>query len=106
MNFKDLELMNNAFLVKQFWCILESHNSLVSRCLKAIYLANSSLLDSELRHNSSFVWRGKWRVGMRASQWMCLNNDKTLTWKGDLSGLFSVKSAYSCFKQLRDAKAL
>lgn len=44
MNFKDFELMNEAFLVNQVWRTLESPNSLISRWLKVRYFHNTRFL--------------------------------------------------------------
>lgn len=37
---------------------------------------------------------------------MSFNHENSLIWNGDHNGLFSVKSAYTCFKQLCDANVL
>lgn len=37
MNFRDLKLMNEAFLAKKFWRILENPNSVVRKLLKVRY---------------------------------------------------------------------
>lgn len=102
MNFRDFELMNDAFLLKQFWRILERPTSLVSRCLKAKYFLNTSIFDAHLWNNYSSVWKGIWKVGVEARDLLVVNNDNSVVWKGDQNDLFSIKSAYRCLKKRKD----
>lgn len=97
-----MELMNEAFLLKQFWCILVNPNSLVSKCLKARYFSNTSIFEAPFRNNYSIVWKNIWRVGMAARDVMVINSDNTVTWKADQSGCFTVKSAYGYLKKKKD----
>lgn len=89
MNFRDFTLMNDAFLLKQFWRILENPTSLVSRIMKAKYFRSTDLLSSSLQSVSSPVWKGIWTAGMEVKQWICFQ-DSELKWLGDPNGSFSV----------------
>ncbi|XP_060974663.1 uncharacterized protein LOC133039744 [Cannabis sativa] len=76
LGFRSLIHHNQALLAKQAWRVFTTPDSLATRVLKARYFKNSSFLDAT---------KGSYR-----------GNNKTdcLIWKGDPSGLLTVKSAY------------
>lgn len=79
MGFRNFRDFNIAMLGKQVWRLLSNPNSLVARLYKAKYFPNSDLLQANLGHNPSFIWRSLleatqllkggicWRVGDGAS---------------------------------------
>ncbi|GAU23029.1 hypothetical protein TSUD_336770 [Trifolium subterraneum] len=62
MGFRDLHAFNLAMIAKQGWNIMTKPHTLVSKLYKARYFPNSSLLDSQIGHNPSYVWRGIWKA--------------------------------------------
>jgi hypothetical protein len=62
MGFRDLRIFNLAMIAKQGWNIMAKPYSLVAKIYKARYFPNSSLFDSKLGHNPSYVWRGIWKA--------------------------------------------
>lgn len=105
MNFRDLAIMNDAFLLKQFLRILDKHSSPIIRVLKAKYFRNTNIL-STLQPTSSPKWKGIWKTGMEVKNWIVFNQNMEPKWLGDSCGLFSVKSAYKVLKQVSDAKLM
>ncbi|XP_031101984.1 uncharacterized protein LOC116005889 [Ipomoea triloba] len=57
LGFKRLREFNIALLAKQGWRLLIYPHSLVSRILKARYYPNTILLEANLGHNPSYIWR-------------------------------------------------
>ncbi|XP_074351958.1 uncharacterized protein LOC141691114 [Apium graveolens] len=57
MGFRPFRDFNIAMLGKQVWRLATNPNSLVSRVYKAKYFATSNILNANLGHNPSFIWR-------------------------------------------------
>jgi hypothetical protein len=62
MGFRDLHAFNLAMIAKQGWNILTKPHTLVAKLYKARYFPNSTLFDSKIGHNPSYVWRGIWKA--------------------------------------------
>ncbi|XP_037497143.1 uncharacterized mitochondrial protein AtMg00310-like [Jatropha curcas] len=58
MGFRDLHCFNMAMLAKQGWGLLTSPNTLLYRVFKSKYFRDGRLLDAQMGHHPSFVWRG------------------------------------------------
>lgn len=106
MNFRDLSIMNDTLLSKQFWRLMENPSSLVIRILKSKYFSTTDVLHSSLQQTSSSVWRAIWKAGMEVKQWISYNQNMEPKWMGDPTGFFSVKSIYLSLKQKYDEKHL
>lgn len=104
MNFRDLVLMNDAFLAKQFWRLLENPTSLYGRTLKSKYFQSCDLLSSTLQQTSSPLWKGIWKAGMELKTWIVSEQNLEPRWLGESDGTVFVKSAYQVLKQIKDAK--
>lgn len=75
MSFRNMSAFNKALLAKQVWRLIHNPNSLLARVLKSKYFRDKDIMDAELGHNPSFVWRSLmwsreliqkklcWRVG-------------------------------------------
>lgn len=92
LNFRDIVLMNESFLAKQFWRILTKPDTIVSKVLKAKYFNNCDILQLHLMSNSSPAWNGNWNRGQRITKGIRVDVDRNLIWLGDPSNAFSVKS--------------
>lgn len=57
MGFRDLQCFNQALLAKQLWRLLTHPNSLVCKVLRAKYFPSCSLMEAEVKHNSSWFWK-------------------------------------------------
>lgn len=65
LNFRDLEIFNQALLAKQAWRVLVSPGSTVARVLKGRYFPTMDLLKAEVRSSSSYFWKGfVWGLGL------------------------------------------
>lgn len=54
---KELRKFNLAMLAKQCWRLLNQSNGLATAIIKARYYPNTSILNAQLGHNPSFIWR-------------------------------------------------
>lgn len=97
-NFRDF---NVAMLGKQLWRLATNPQSLVSRVYKAKYFSISEVLNAELSHNPSFIWRSlleakqllsegvRWRVGdgtkisMLGQPWLLTDDNPCITSDSD-----------------------
>lgn len=66
MGFKDFSYFNLSFLAKQGWRISQNETSLLHKIYQARYFPNSSLFDSHLSANPSYLQRGIWQ----AKKWL------------------------------------
>ncbi|XP_019170430.1 PREDICTED: uncharacterized protein LOC109165997 [Ipomoea nil] len=57
LGFRTLREMNLALLGKQAWRLLTRPDSLVARVYKSRYYPNCHLMNAEVGHNPSYVWR-------------------------------------------------
>lgn len=57
IGFKNLHDFNVAMLGKQVWKLLKNPESLIGQILKARYFPRTSIVEADLGHNPSFVWR-------------------------------------------------
>ncbi|KAL9664580.1 hypothetical protein QQ045_019985 [Rhodiola kirilowii] len=57
LGFKDLKLLNKAFLGKQVWRIIHRPELLVSKLLKARYFHDCHVLDASIGSRPSYCWR-------------------------------------------------
>jgi hypothetical protein len=58
LGFRDLRLFNQALLAKHAWRLIEFHDSLCARLLKARYYPSGDLLDTAFIKNTSTCWQG------------------------------------------------
>uniref|UniRef100_A0A803NWP6 Reverse transcriptase domain-containing protein n=1 Tax=Cannabis sativa TaxID=3483 RepID=A0A803NWP6_CANSA len=118
LGFRSLVHHNQALLAKQAWRVFTTPDSIASQILKARYFRHSSFLEASKGHSPSFSWSSLlwgrellkngliWKVGnaiyfdhdivANILQVPIGGHDKAdcLIWKGDPSGLLTVKSAY------------
>lgn len=57
LGFRDLELFNQALLVKQGWRILNDPNSMLTQVLKGRYFRDGTFVTAKSGGNPSFIWR-------------------------------------------------
>lgn len=55
LGFTDLEMFNQALLGKQVWGLMQNHNCLMGRILRARYLPDGDILKATLKKKSSYV---------------------------------------------------
>ena len=75
LGFCDLECFNQALIAKQVWRILKFPNCLMARLLRAKYFFSLTMLNSQIRNGSSYIWQSlcwgkeliirevRWQVG-------------------------------------------
>ena len=75
MSFKDLDVLNDALLGKQFWRLLHHKNSLLSRVMSFKYYPHDDIFEARLDYSNNYarrsIWSAKsmvkegliWRVG-------------------------------------------
>ena len=75
MGFKDIENLNNAFLAKLVWRMMNNIDALCFRVFKARFFLSCSILDVEEKASGSYVWKSilsardvirkgmAWRIG-------------------------------------------
>lgn len=80
LNFRDLELFNDALFAKQFWRLHESPSSPVGGFLRAKYYKDRSILDSQLGTSPSYAWRSLWSAGMKVKEWMVIDGEGNPRW--------------------------
>lgn len=84
LNFRDMEVFNDALLAKQFWRIWKGINPLLFNIFKAKYFSRCSIWEAPLGQNPSLAWRSLW--GSRALLkegiiWKVGNGTKINIWK-------------------------
>lgn len=57
MGFRNMIAFNKALLAKKVQRLIHNLNSLMARVRKSKYFRNKDIMDAELGHNPSFVWR-------------------------------------------------
>ncbi|CAM8982614.1 unnamed protein product [Rhodiola kirilowii] len=95
LGFRKLNLMNMAMLAKQGWRILTEPSLLVSKIFKSKYFPNADLFSAVKGARPSYAWRGIFEALkiLRFGVWWSESENK-YRWKGESSGVFTVKSAY------------
>ncbi|CAN0917614.1 Uncharacterized mitochondrial protein AtMg00310, partial [Linum grandiflorum] len=75
LGFWDFHGLNIALLAKQLWSLHQRSDTLIGRIMKAKYYKNSSVIESVVGYNPSFIWHSlmgaheliwlgiRWRVG-------------------------------------------
>lgn len=58
LSFHDIELFNQALLVKKLWRILKNPFSLVSCVMKCRYFPSCSILEANLGQFGLYLWKG------------------------------------------------
>ena len=57
MGFRDFRAFNLAILAKQGWRILQNPESLMAKTLKARYFRRHTVLQANVDHLPSYIWR-------------------------------------------------
>ncbi|CAM8950433.1 unnamed protein product [Rhodiola kirilowii] len=99
LDFFNFKWLNNAFLAKQCWRIMNNPQLLVSRILQAKYFHSSSFLDSHVGQHASHVWRSL-HSAIPVIQYGSERDFRTgnLIWKASASGNLDIKSCYKIAK--------
>uniref|UniRef100_A0A0A9C9E1 Reverse transcriptase zinc-binding domain-containing protein n=1 Tax=Arundo donax TaxID=35708 RepID=A0A0A9C9E1_ARUDO len=58
LGFRDMRFFNQALLGRQAWRLIQFHDSLCARMLKAKYFPNGELIDTVFPADSSPLWKG------------------------------------------------
>lgn len=72
LSFRKLALFNKALLAKQVWRLINSPFSLIARFFKARYYKDINVVDAEVGHNPSYIWRSlcwSWELLESGLQW-------------------------------------
>ncbi|CAL1374304.1 unnamed protein product [Linum trigynum] len=83
MGFRDMKGFNLALLAKQLWNLYQRPESLIARILRAKYHKRSSILEANVGHNPSFVWRSLFTAQEflhRGLRWRIGNGDSVRIW--------------------------
>lgn len=102
MSFRDVSIMNDVMLAKQFWRMVENPRSLVAIFFKAKYAKNADIIHAELGNSPSFAWRGIWCAGMKVKNCIAHDHNGGLNCLLECSGKFTTGSAYLKLKELWD----
>lgn len=110
LGFQDLEKFNIALLAKQGWRLFNFPDSLLARVLKAKYYPQSEFFKAWLGNLPSLTWRSVWAARGLLEKGLCfrpeiarkilqiplaeLAHEDFQVWRGEMSGEFSVRSAY------------
>ncbi|CAM8968971.1 unnamed protein product [Rhodiola kirilowii] len=99
LGFKDLKCINLAFLAKQAWRIYNQPDLLIPKMYKAKYCHNYDMLYCSVGYRPSFCWRSivKGFELLRAGS--CHEQNGTISWTANPSGVFDLKSAYNLMLQ-------
>ncbi|CAM8995263.1 unnamed protein product [Rhodiola kirilowii] len=95
LGFKDLKLLNLAFLAKQGWRLYSDPNLLISKVLKARYYHNTDLFSASVGSRPSPSWRSIHK-GLDLLRAGCAyNNDGTAYWTHSDTSTYSIRSGYN-----------
>ncbi|KAL9688321.1 hypothetical protein QQ045_032742 [Rhodiola kirilowii] len=72
LGLRDFESFSEALLAKQIWRLQSNQEAMASRLIKAKYFKDTDVLQSQLGHRPSFMWRSLWNVKNKISQWITL----------------------------------
>lgn len=103
LDFRDLSLVNDALLTKQFWRILENPTSLVSVTLKAKYSRNSDFFQFAISEQSFCSMEShldRWNEYERFN----ISDPNRLRWIPKQDGVFPTRSAYLKLKECKDCE--
>ncbi|CAM8916829.1 unnamed protein product [Rhodiola kirilowii] len=96
LGFKDLDLFNNALLMKQLWRLVKNPELLMSKVLAARYLHGMPLSLAGTGYMPSHAWRSLMKVkdlfldGLEQG-----GSDLNNRWRWAETGEFSCKTAYN-----------
>ena len=83
MGFREFSCFNKAMLAKQYWCLWNSPNSLVSRIMKAKYFPSCDVMEANLGSKPSYAWMSIFNskyILEEGLYWRIGNGEKTRIW--------------------------
>ncbi|KAL9683559.1 hypothetical protein QQ045_015381 [Rhodiola kirilowii] len=103
LDLRDLECVNDAFILKQGWRMISKPDALMSRVFKARYWSNCDFWSAGVGVRPSHVWRGicKFKKLLRQGMEIDQQTDQ-LRWSLSSTGEFSVRTTYDMIKRHRE----
>ncbi|KAL9687784.1 hypothetical protein QQ045_032191 [Rhodiola kirilowii] len=101
LGFRDLNLLNQAFLAKQGWRIFSQPNLLLSKVMQARYFHNTDIFSASLGHRPSQCWRsihGALDL-LRSGSGIDSNGDRT--WSSSADGTYTVRGGYNLLSEIQ-----
>ncbi|CAM8992687.1 unnamed protein product [Rhodiola kirilowii] len=100
LGFRDLHLLNQAFLAKQGWRIFSQPTLLLSQVMKARYFRNSDIFSASLGHRPSRCWRSIYGALHLLRSGSSIDINGVRTWPHSADGNYSVRSGYNFLSEV------
>lgn len=104
MGFRNLSLLNDAFLIKQAWRMFTEPELFVSKVFKGRYFSRVGLPEAGIGSRPSHVWRGIFKIKSFLRNGIGYGDGGRVHWNLESTGCFSIKSAYGLMVQMAAAK--
>ncbi|KAL9682468.1 hypothetical protein QQ045_014267 [Rhodiola kirilowii] len=103
IGFKNLDIFNEALIMRLCWRIVTYPDLLMSRVIKGKYFPTGSLETALLGYRSSNIWQSIMKVRdvfCRGLSW--LENETQCCWNQTSNGIFTTSSAYALIKKCQE----